>query len=174
MTKQEYLKHEDSIKEWAKGSKIEYYDVINKEWIPADNPSWSLEIQYRVKIEKPKWEDFGKVSGYCASPISGLILKKEEELPTNRNKLAFPTKEEAEACLALSQLCQWRDKYNEGWKPDWSFHNERKYTIYIENNEITTGLDFSCKSVLSFKTKEIRDEFLADFKDLIEIAKPLL
>jgi hypothetical protein len=29
-------------------------------------------------------------------------------------------------------------------------------------------------SILAFKTKELRDQFLKNFSDLIEIAKPLL
>lgn len=120
----------------------------------------------------PKWEDFGIVSGYCLD-LDGEIefVDKTKSRLDNRN--LFPTKEEAGACLALSQLCQWRDKYNEGWKPDWNVATSKYVLYYRENNIVMAEPSFS-QSVLAFKTEEIRDKFLEDFKDLIHQAKPLL
>lgn len=128
---------------------------------------------YLKETKKPKWEDFGVISGWYVSSNSKLTDAPFME-SCNFNRNIFPTMEEAAACLALSQLCQWRDVYNDGWKPDWRFYREDKYVIYIEHNEISTGLETLRKCVLAFKSEEIRDKFLIDFKDLIEIAKPLL
>lgn len=88
-------------------------------------------------------------------------------------KNRFPTKEEAEACLALAQLCQLRDIYNEGWKPDWTDNNE-KFCIFFNNEKVYSGLSYYTRHILSFKTQELRDKFLENFRDLIETAKPLL
>ena len=86
----------------------------------------------------------------------------------------LPTLEEAEACLALSQLCQWRDKYNEGWKPDWSNSREHKWTVGVCLDIIKVYSTLDSNAVLSFKTSTIRDKFVEDFRELIETAKPLL
>jgi len=122
---------------------------------------------------KPEWKNLGEIDGYFVDTNCGIhrfcsLVSK----PTHKN--IFPTKEEAEACLALSQLCQWRDKYNEGWKPDWNDKNNKKWTIIIFSNDIIAHSYFDTHSVLSFKSAEIRDKFLEDFYELIEIAKPLL
>lgn len=88
--------------------------------------------------ELPKsWEDLMGVSGcYVDSNSKVDVFKgcfaKEE------TKNVFPTRAEAEACLALSQLCQLRDRYNGGWKPDWNNVNE-KYIIYFHADKIISG-----------------------------------
>lgn len=90
------------------------------------------------------------------------------------NRNIFPTEEEVEACVALAQLCQLRDRYNEGWKPGWKNDRELKYTIEIFYDDIVKRI-YECRyKVLAFKTEELRDKFLENFRDLIKIAKPLL
>ncbi len=130
------------------------------------------QIKYSV-TSKPKWEDFGEVKGFYVN-TSGEIVNYTNTKPSNLNKNTFPSKEEAEACLALSQLLQWRDKYNEGWKPDWA-DNTVKHVINVINNEVTIRTEMNnYSSILCFKTCNIRDKFLEDFADLLEVAKPLL
>lgn len=125
-----------------------------------------------TKKKSPQWEEFAKIRGAYVDTSSRIRLY-DNYYTGESNKNIFPTKEEAEACLALSQLCQWRDKYNEGWKPDWE-DKTRKYYIHFLKNELSSATSLVTQSVLSFKTEEIRDKFLEDFRDLIEIAKPLL
>jgi hypothetical protein len=124
-----------------------------------------------TKKKSPQWEDFGEIKG-CYITEDSYIAKYTGESNRN-NENVFPTEEETKACLALSQLCQWRDKYNRGWKPDWE-SLEDKYCLYIHKNNINPSMYFHAQQVLSFRTEEIRDKFLEDFRDLIEIAKPLL
>ena len=76
--------------------------------------------------------------------------------------------------MALAQLCQLRDRYNDGWKPNWEYKGEMKYCIEFFKERISKENYYSIRKVLCFKTPELRDEFLENFKDLIEIAKPLL
>jgi len=134
-----------------------------------------IEELYKLKPEWKedfKWEDFGSVKGYYINSFSSISRIFSE--PSNAdNKNTWPTKEEAEACLALSQLCHWRDKYNEGWKPDWSDVSD-KFKICYFDNTISIEQGTTIRRVLSFKTKEIANNFRQNFKDLIEIAKPLL
>lgn len=127
----------------------------------------------KVENGLPKsWEDLGIIRGFYVNAHSE-VRDFEGCTSKDSNKNTFPTKEEAEACLALAQLCQLRDRYNDGWKPDWKNGTE-KYSIYFNADKIYSGDIYKTQSVLSFKTKELRDKFLENFKGLIEIAKPLL
>lgn len=123
------------------------------------------------KLSK-RWEDLPFVEGWFIDAKCRII--ETGRLNTQEyNKNTFPTKEEAEACVALAQLCQLRDIYNEGWKPDWTDNNE-KFCIFFNNEKVYSGLSYYTRHILSFKTFEIGEEFLKNFKDLIETAKPLL
>ena len=75
--------------------------------------------------------------------------------------------------LALCQLIQLRDYYNDDWVPDWNTFSA-KYCVSINCNNIDCTVNISINRVLAFKTKELMGEFVKNFKDLIEIAKPLL
>lgn len=103
----------------------------------------------------------------------GAAHKCSNSIPSSL-ECAFNTREERDAVYALSQLCQLRDVYNDGWKPNWENPDEPKFSIYFYSNTPTTSFSWSSQRVLHFKTKKLRDLFLENFKDLIEIAKPLL
>lgn len=142
--------------------------------IDKENSTFEKIVFKKVENELPKsWEDLMTVKGYCVDTFSKIENCCEECYTYKKNKNLFPTKEEAEACLALAQLCQLRDRYNDGWKPNWKNGTE-KYSIYFNADKIYSGDIYKTQSVLSFKTKELRDKFLENFRDLIEIAKPLL
>ena len=85
----------------------------------------------------------------------------------------LPNKEYAEAMIALCQLIQLRDCYNEGWQPDWKTF-EAKYCICIEQNIVQLKMGYGISCLLAFKTQKIRDEFCINFRNLIEQAKILL
>ena len=141
--------------------------------IDRENSTFEKIVFKKVERELPKrWEDLMGVSGcYVDSNSKVEVFKgcfaKEE------TKNVFPTRTEAEACLALSQLCQLRDRYNDGWKPDWE-DSYVKYILYYWGDDITKTHCTNARTLLSFKTQKLRDEFLENFRDLIEIAKPLL
>ena len=113
---------------------------------------------------------------YISSGVYSNIVKYNYE--TSRtislSKNVLPSLEYAEAVLALCQLIQLRDCYNDNWEPDWKNSRSYKYTIYSKCGNIAVGLNDVVSRVLAFKTKELRDTFLENFKDLIETAKPLL
>ena len=142
--------------------------------IDRENSTFEKIVFKKVENELPKsWEELKIISGYYLDSW-GDICECEVKLDTiSDNRNIFPTKEEAEACLALTQLCQLRDRYNDGWKPDWT-DNIEKYVIYFHAGEIISGDTYRAQSVLHFKTEELRDKFLENFRGLIETAKPLL
>ena len=93
------------------------------------------------------------------------------------NDLEAPSEELADAVVALLKLLFLRDYYNEGWQPDWSKKNKMHFCIRVRNNKITTNSDSDINefnTVLVFRDYTIRDKFLEEQKELLEIAKPLL
>ena len=104
---------------------------------------------------------------------------------SSRNRLIYgdsnvlPNKQAAEAHLALIKLHQLRDCYRQGWVPD--------YTDSFTKFEIICHFDFcshkynygimaniTTPRFLSFQSKEIAQEFLNNFRDLIEQAGDLI
>lgn len=141
--------------------------------IDKEKSTFEKIIFKKVERELPKkWKDLYEVKGWF---INGkcYIIETGKLITQEYNKNTFPTKEEAEACLALAQLCQLRDRYNDGWKPDWEDGTE-KCTVIYSDNEIKASFSIYTQRILSFKTQELRDKFLENFRDLIETAKPLL
>ena len=142
--------------------------------IDRENSTFEKIVFKKIERELPKkWEDLYEVGGWFVDFHSKVVTSGSMRT-ADSVKNRFPTKEEAEACLALAQLCQLRDRYNGGWRPDWDDGGEQKYAIKIENNKTVKYILTSTSSVLSFKSVNLRDEFLENFRDLIETAKPLL
>lgn len=85
----------------------------------------------------------------------------------------YVNEKQENALEALRKLIILRDYYNEGWQPDWK-DNFCKYTIECYESELYTDDSYNFDKVMSFKTEELRDKFLEEQKELLEIAKPLL
>ena len=129
-----------------------------------------------TKKELPKtWEELEEILGYFISPEShirstaNLVIK-------DCHKNVWPTKELAEAALALSQLCQLRDHYNDGWEPDWGNNYCDKFVIIAKGAKIKITIEamWSQRRVMTLKSESLANEFLSNFRDLIETAEPLL
>ena len=140
--------------------------------------------EQRKKETPPKtWEEFCKThpikeDEYYLDPGVGVAafgkLPEPFKSRTTYNRDILPNKETAEAFLALMQLIQLRNCYNGGWEPDWEDSEERKYVIVINENKIESSYLSTTSCPLAFRTEERRDLFIKNFRDLIEIAKPLL
>lgn len=78
-----------------------------------------------------------------------------------------------EQYLALMQLHQLRDCYRQGWVPDYLGESGKWYIVkYYNRPVVSTNHNFS--EFLSFQSKEIAQEFLNNFRDLIEQAGDLV
>lgn len=75
---------------------------------------------------------------------------------------------------ALRKLIILRDYYNEGWQPNWKKEREMKYVIYNDSNKLATIQSYTMSFILAFKEGNIRNKFLEEQRELLEIAKPLL
>ena len=129
------------------------------------------ELGIKPKLPK-KWEDIESLNGYFIDNHS-MIIGVDGESCSNEDKNILPTKKLAEAMLALCQLLYLRNIYNDGWEPNWN-DDSRKHAISIVENKLTTGYLTISQRILSFKNEKLRNQFLENFKDLLEIAKPLL
>lgn len=142
--------------------------------IDKEKSTFEKIVFKKVEKELPKsWEELDIVKGFYVDSLSEIASTGEDTCAEEYNRNTFPTKKEAEACIALAQLCQLRDIYNDGWKPCWNT-DTMKHCIYVSKGEIRGGHQFENSRILTFEKREIRDKFLENFKDLIEIAKPLL
>lgn len=101
----------------------------------------------------------------------------KRDVQKDRNLL--PSKQAAEAHLALMQLHQLRDCYRQGWKPDWDDNSIKSgikwiHSSPIKNNELEVVSRIYQPLFLSFPTSELANEFLTNFRELIEQAWDLI
>lgn len=141
----------------------------------------TFEIKKKQKQLPKTWEEFCKINSIIKegesyitnfSEVTSMHRCCSRKPTTEKNML--PTKKDAEGILALIQLIQLRDYYNDGWRPDYTNHKELKYEIYYDAYVIQEYAQYRIPRVLAFKTPELRGEFLKNFKDLIEQAKDFI
>ena len=130
--------------------------------------------------ELPKtWEEFCEnyplKNGYFT--LDGCVIKYFANNGRDINTLS--SYEAAKAHLALIQLHQLRDCYRQGWKPNLK-DNANKYGIQLAYNSISSSIELrvlwyqQVSTFLSFPTRELAEEFLTNFRELIEQAGDLI
>ena len=132
------------------------------------------EIVFKPIVEKlpKKWEDLKSVKGWWVTEQANLNTASSNAEKGNEN--VFVTKEQAKAAIALAQLSQLREVYRQGWVPDWNYAGEMKHAIVKLDGKIDSTMLWRSAHFLSFQSESIVNEFLRNFKDLIEEASPLL
>ena len=136
-----------------------------------------------TKVDLPKtWEEFcdkySKINDkeYFINADSN-IEQVNDVIPThcrlmNSDRNICPSKKSAEAHLAMIQLEQLRDCWRQGWEPIWDC--SEKWCIRLWGNGLTIGTTKNISRFLTFPTKEMAEEFLKCFRDLIEKAGDLI
>ena len=150
-----------------------------KEWYKQGGELKEVALQaYKeeelTNDELPKtWEEFCEnyplKNGYFT--VDGCVIKYFGNNDRDINTLS--SYEAAKAHLALIQLHQLRDCYRQGWVPDWEDSN-RKYVIGHYGASFDINWYAGVNSFLSFQTAELANEFLKNFRDLIEKAGDLI
>ena len=97
----------------------------------------------------------------------------EEFCKTYKSIYVLPSKYAAKQHLALMQLHQLRDCYRQGWIPNHE-ENSKKWSITKFKNKLYACSACHYSSFLSFQTEEIAEQFLTNFRDLIEQAGDLI
>ena len=166
-----------------------------KQTIEIEVPEWHKAV-YNEDTQKIEFKELPKVDlkylpktwgDFCATyPIkreqeecfidenSEICIFSRRHRNSKVRKNLLPNVKTARAFLALMQLIQLRDCYRQGWTPDWENSDVPKYAIVSSFGKISPEVLLNLCCVLSFQSVEIRDEFLNNFKDLIEQAKELI
>lgn len=181
---------------------MEVYDSVNYpnekgEVIKTENDivytSRPIQVKFESNIENYTLDGcigtFNQIPTLSTSPYTLQGFEQKAPVPTYEkalkearskgdyyylpNSLEAPSEELVDATIALLKLLFLRDYYNEGWEPDWN-KSSTKYCIEIEGQNICC-INHICNSrVMCFKTNEIRNRFIEEQTELLEIAKPLL
>ena len=140
--------------------------------IDKENSTFEKIIFKEKRTELPmKYEHINGITGFLSNIAGEIYPVTANQYGIMYPRAAWPTIELAKAAAALSQLLQLRDRWNGDWKREYG-----GFTAVIINKreEIVKEELQSYNAPLVFKSKELRDKFLETFRDLIEIAKPLL
>lgn len=150
--------------------------------IDKEKSTFEKIVFKKKKNTKPRsWEEYCKKSkGKSLYSINENGINREigidyafRELdPSVKNTL--PSKELAEAFLAMMQLMSLRQAWIGDWKPDWKDETRLKWDIIFLQNQVYVDGTFIKSRILSFPTKEMAEDFMNCFRDLLEIAKPLI
>lgn len=143
--------------------------------ITIDGVTYSLTPKEEIKQEPklPKtWEELEDIEGYFVKS-SSVVSNFSTCDAVLRNKNIFATKEQAEASIALAQLSQLLKVYRGDWNPNWKDDNY-KYAIKFTQDVLEISSLVCSNAFITLPTKELAQEFLDNFRDLIEKAKPLL
>ena len=90
------------------------------------------------------------------------------------NRYVFSDCKQAQAHIAKMKLHLLRDDYRMGWVPEWGNVDESKFSIEMIENEFTVENYGITRHFLSFQDKERANEFLTNFRELIEQAGNLI
>ena len=113
---------------------------------------------------------------YCAKHGDmGVIIKASLGTAyVALNKHVFSDYKQAQAHIAKMKLHLLRDEYRQGWKPDWKDGKLGKYVIESSEGECYVAKYIHTSSFLTFQDKKTANEFLTNFRDLIEQAGDLI
>ena len=142
--------------------------IVLEDIKPPLPKTWE-EFCKQNNINKNKEEAFIHTSGEIET-----IKKVNAQRIVDYDKNVLPSRQAAEQHLALMQLHQLRDCYRQGWVPNWKDFESNKYCIIFIDYKYVIVLHNTASIFLSFQSREIAEEFLNNFKDLIEQAGDLI
>ena len=90
------------------------------------------------------------------------------------NKYTFSDYKQTGAHIAMMKLHLLRDDYRIGWVPEWGNIDESKFVIEMAGNELTVENYGITRHFLAFQDEKRANEFLTNFRELIEEAGDLI
>ena len=137
----------------------------------SDEVELCLSNQHEIKEKNGKW----------------FVVKKKPELPNTYEECCRVLGitdvgngycgYKRELLDAFQELLICRDaywKFAGNWKPDWNNDEIVKYCIIVDSGIISKQNFRNSQFIFAFPTKEMRDAFYENFKNLIEKCKELL
>ena len=139
-----------------------------------------------IKPQLPKtWKEFcenydtKKGEAYIDNCCKLEVFIGGYKRDAQKDRNLLPSKQAAETHLALMQLHQLRDCYRQGWEPDWDDNSIKSgikwnHSSPIKNTELEVVSRIYQPLFLSFPTYDLANEFLTNFRELIEQAGDLI
>ena len=158
----------DELKKLSYGEHVDFFYKHSYEEISAED-ILNIKVEHLPKT----WEEFCKNNPIKDGEVAITTWGTMSQLTPNRKRIsnidncALPSISAAKAHLALMQLHQLRDCYRGNIDP-----YECQYTIVRGLSGLIVVKDIT--AFLSFPTKKMAQEFLSNFKDLIEEAGDLI
>ena len=134
-----------------------------------------------IKPQLPKtWEEFcynndrKPNEAFITNSSEIQLITEKHERKSSCDQNILPSKQAAKQHLALMKLHQLRDCYRQGWIPDWNNSIQNKYVIYNLGGKFTISPYYCHSNFLAFQNEKRAEEFLNNFRDLIEQAGDLI
>lgn len=168
-------KEEKYYDEWLL---TEYLEFEDNDGVWADEVEVNLGKDYEIQIRGDKTFIVKKKSQYPKTyeECAKVLLERASV----RNDIGY----KGDLIVTLQKLLVCRDAYwkitgeqmglGKLWKPDWEKADERKYCIVNTEGNVAKWVQKTTNKILAFPTEEMRDAFLENFRDLIELCKELL
>lgn len=143
------------------------------------------KIVFKKKDTKPRsWEEYCKQHNttvtnryFIDNGADVRVSGWHPDIPSDMLKNTIPSKELAEAFLAMMQLMSLRQAWIGDWEPDFYMNMASNWSIEYVPNSCAFSIENHCKTNgggLTFPTKGMVEDFIDCFKDLLEAAKPLI
>ena len=138
------------------------------------------KIVFKKKDTKPRswnrkprsWKEYLELStGFDGAGIDWNCGGVQTTGLHHRGKAIVPT-HLAQPFIAMMQLMSLRQAWIGDWEPDWK--DSTNWCIIFRMGVLEVDFFNYTAHPLSFQTAEIAEDFMNCFKDLLEIAKPLI
>ena len=138
------------------------------------------KIVFKKKDTKPRsWKEYLELNtGFDGAGIDWNCGGVQTTGLHHRGNAIVPT-HLAQPFIAMMQLMSLRQAWIGNWEPDWNepdWNDETRVKwniIYLQNQVCLCDTQIKLRA-LSFPTKEMAEDFMNTFKDLLEVAKPLI
>ena len=121
-----------------------------------------------------EWNDITKGEFYFGGCCDIVETVGGDARDSRDDRNVLPSRKAAEAHIALMQLHQLRDAWREGWVPDWEDEFTYKYVVVISKGYYVVQRYTFTSCFLSFQDEKRANEFLTNFRELIEQAGDLI
>ncbi len=128
----------------------------------------TLVTAKKMYLEGGAGKDFA-LDNFSEDELKGL-LKTWDELGVTVPNWVWDA---SDKYINFWQLEQLMKAYNGDWVADWN-DDSYKWCVYFVEEKIKLASWSLSRRFLAFKSKDLAEQFLENFKDLIETAKPLL
>lgn len=157
------MKLEDKIS--VKVNIPEGYEICEEE-------STFENVVLKKKIDN-KREKLGKIQGFYINQLSDIIETTYAEQASSNNRHLYPTKELAEAGLAISELLQYYFKDFKDYTPDFTDKNS-KFFICVIRNMLSVQCTENKNAIFVFPSYKTAYDFYDTHRELFKKAMPLL